>query len=364
MPLPERAGHGPRTSRPCRVSDAAPGSDRSDLGLLFARCLAPPRPEPSAALAECLAAAFQIRAYQPEASPDAAVATIREAVAMADVLGNPSSQARFYLGNALYSLGQFDEARALLLAAREQWAAANLEFGVAWCDHELAWEAILRGAHTEATARLERALLDVYGDREASRDPLITAHLEAALAEAAARSGDHQLAERMAALAVATARGLHGRGPLVMALTRATDVAILGGDLVTASTALTELLQLLCAIGARRWVASALDATVALLTVNSTESAARAARLLGAAEGLRVVLGEAPPTAGRVSDLIEARRADAVDCLGEARFDIEIARGRRATADEALRWAMETHRTRAGSECQNHTRCSLVIGPA
>ncbi|MGH7418465.1 MAG: ATP-binding protein, partial [Candidatus Rokuibacteriota bacterium] len=101
-------------------------------------------------------------------------------------------------------------------------------------------------------------------------------------------------AEPLADEAITAARSVPFRGILVMTLVRGTQAAVLSGRHRRAAALLRELLGLLHELGARRWIADTLEATVLVLEAVGRPEAA--ARLLDASDSLRQALGE-PPTA-------------------------------------------------------------------
>jgi hypothetical protein len=214
--------------------------------------------------------------------------TLREALGMAEQLGDADIVARvgFFLGGTLLSQGRFDEGRTVLLAARDHFHARGNVEAWAWCEHELGWERMLQGDHAGARECFERAvgvIAEPHPERGAG-ERFLTVHLWAGLALAGAVNGSREMAQHLSARAVGAARDLPMRGFLVMALCRATEVGTLIDDDAMAAEALDELLITLRELGAWRWVADALEATVSLLPPGDAEGAAVEARLLGAAD--------------------------------------------------------------------------------
>jgi hypothetical protein len=282
-------------------------------------------------------------------------AKLREALGMAHRLGDTRAVNRvlYFLGPALINQGQFDEGRAVLLAARDYFAAQGEPAAEAWLEHDLGWECMVRGDHPGARACFEAALLCAGEGRtnEAALDRVLAVTLWSDRAMVGAIDGNGEGARYDAARAVATARQLPIGGVLLMALCRAAEVGILVGDDVMAAESLAELLTTLRDLGARHWVAGALEGTVCLLAPGNAEEAAIEARLFGAAEEVRTRFGEGAANAA-VADRLIQRRAEIAALLGPEALAVETDRGRRASSDEALRWALAVLRSRHVHEDQ------------
>ena len=327
---------------------SAAWSSRVGDGRLLARCLAEPRPAPSPALVECLAGTFVLLPEPDESGgPEHVEATLLEALDIARQIGddNGAHRVRLYLGHWLTHQGRYDEGRAALLIGRDHYAARGMPEATAWFEHTLGWECMTRGDHAGARACFERGWRQI-GDScadEAGVDRPLAVHLWTGLAMARAVDGDPG-AHADVARAVATARQLPFGRFLAMTLCRATEVATLVGDETLAIESLAELLATLRELGARQWVAGALEATVSLLPTADAEQAAVEARLLAAAEEIRTKLGEGARAAA-VADLLAKRQTEIAALLGPERLAIETDRGRGASPDEALRWALAALRT-------------------
>jgi hypothetical protein len=185
------------------------------------------------------------------------------------------------------------------------------------------------GDHAGASSHFTAAMTDA--------DRLTAVHVLGGLALAEAAVGNHDEARTHAARAVSLARGIPIDGYLLMALCRATEAAGLIGDDAMGIEALDELLVTLRRFGSQIWVSGALEATVALLPSGDADQAAVEARLLGAAAEIRTRLREVGVAA--VGDRLEKRRAEIEALLGPQRLATETERGRKASIDEALRWA-------------------------
>ena len=323
-------------------------SDRADLWPLLDRCLATPLPPPSPALVECLNAAGFARPERGAGAVD--VELLQKAQAIAEKLGDADmvARTRFYLGHSLAEQGRFDEGRTALLAARRHFAQRAMPEARGWCEQGLGWECLLRGDHAGAAEWFQRTSggIDDAQIEHGALDRFLAIQLWSGLAMIAAIAGDGETARCYVERILTAARELSMRRLLVMGLCRATEVALLSGDESMAAKALDELLVTLREIGALRWVAGALEATVSLLPPRSAGEAVTLIRLLGAAEGVRLRLGEsALPT---ITDQLAERRNEIAALLDPERLAAETDRGRRASSDEALRWALAALRSRPG----------------
>lgn len=96
-------------------------------------------------------------------------------------------------------------------------------------------------------------------------------------------------------------------------------------------------------IGSFNWVAGVLEATVALLPLRSADEAVALIRLLSAAEALRLKQRES--TLPRIANRLAERRTEIAALLDPERLAAEADRGRHASSDEALRWALAALRS-------------------
>jgi predicted ATPase/DNA-binding SARP family transcriptional activator len=324
-------------------------ASRTDVGPLLARCLADPLPAPSRALVECICGAFLGDADAGQL-PDVEQ-RLRRALQVADEIGDADGAARtrFYLGNSIINQGRLEEARSIVTVARDHFADAGLAVPRGWCEHELGWVCLLERDYAGAKECFERALSYVDVDPRAggkdATDVFLAAQMWGGLALTTAALGAADEARHWAEETVVVTKNLPLPGFTVMGLLRASEVAALIEDDAMAAEALAQLLALLRELGSRRWVADALEASVAVLPATTQDDAAMSARLLGKAGELREALGEVASAFGPVTDRVARRRAEILDQLGEAAFGAEIARGKRATADEALRWALAALQT-------------------
>ena len=307
---------------------------------LLDRCLATPLPPPSPALVECLLVAWM---WQTERDLD----LVHRAQAIAEDLRDADMVARtqFLLGSWLAGQGDCYEARTLLLAARDHYAQRAMPEARGWCEQSLGWGSLIRGDHAGAAHWFEQAS---GGLHEAEFEPetldrFLAMQCWSGLAMVSAAAGDGETARRHVERILTAARELSAQNYLAMGLCRATEVALLSGDEPMAATALDELLVTLREIGAFNWVAGALEATVTLLPPRSADEAVTLIRLLSAAEAIRLKQRESALPS--ITDRLAERRTEIAALLDPERLAAESDRGRRASSDEALRWALTALRT-------------------
>jgi hypothetical protein len=325
----------------------------ADPSPLLDRCLAVPLPPPSPALVECLLIAFM---WQAERDLD----LIQRAQAIAEELGDADIVARTqFLRGAWLTDEQrrFEEGRTLLLAARDHFAQRAMPEARGWCEQALGWGCLVRGDQAGAVQWFEQASGGLHEAEfdQGTLDRFLAMQCWSGLAMISAVAGDGETARRHVERILTAARELSvqtgGQGAsapfacnaLAMGLCRATEVALLSGDDAMAATALDELLVTLREIGALSWVAGALEATVALLPPRSVDEAVTLIRLLSAAEAVRLKLGEA--TLPSITDRLAERRTEIAALLDPERLDAEADRGRYASSDEGLRWALAALRS-------------------
>jgi hypothetical protein len=259
-----------------------------------------------------------------------------------------TARVEFFLGYVLLQRGRHEEGRRFLLAGRDYFAAGGCLEAKSWFDLQLGLQAMVRGDHAEGLSHFAagiRSVTDAAGDG-APGDGLISVHILGGLALAEAATGNHDDARAHAARAVALARAIPMGGFLLMALCRATEVAGLIGDDAMGIEALDELLATLRQLGSRQWVSGALEAAVALLPSGDADQATVEARLLGAAGEIRTRLQDVGVAA--IGDRLEKRRAEIAALLGPQVLATETERGRQASIDEALRWALALLRSGRG----------------
>ena len=310
--------------------------DGTDPSPLLDRCLATPLPPPSRALAECLLVAWLWQ--QAERDLD----LLQRAQAIAEELRDADMVARtqFYLGYWLAGQRRCEEGRTLLLAARDHFAQRDMPEARGWCEQALGWECLMRGDQTEAAQWFEQASGGLHEAEfeQGTLDRFLAMQCWSGLAMISAMARDGETARRHVGRILTAARELSVSTSLAMGLCRATEVALLSGDEAMAATALDDLLVTLREIGSFWWVAGALEATVALLPPRSADEAVTLIRLLSAAEAIRLKQGES--TLPSLTDRLAERRTEIAGVLDPERLAAETDRGRHASSDEALRWAL------------------------
>jgi predicted ATPase/DNA-binding SARP family transcriptional activator len=312
-------------------------SESVDFAPLLDRCLADPLPAPSAPLVESLQASWF---FVPEERGAGAVddTPLLRAHAMAVELGDGDLVTRLNLslGYSLIGQGLCDEGLAAVQSAWEHYSSRGRRVPAGWCAQCVGWGHMVVGDLARAAEWFERAV-------EGVDDRFVTLQAWSGLAMVAAMSGAGEEARYHLDRVLTTARDFPMRRFLMMGLCRATEIGLLIGDEAMAATALDELLVTLREIGALRWVAGALEATVALIPPSSAGEAATLTRLLGAAAGIRQILGE--PGLPTLTDQLAQRGTEIAALLNPAQLAAETDRGRQASPDEALRWALAALRS-------------------
>jgi tetratricopeptide (TPR) repeat protein len=236
--------------------------------------------------------------------------------------------ARALLIEVSLSVGEPDEAERHLEALPSCGAASELVR-----EAFLGWVAVVRGDVVAAREHFERSL-----EVEGRKDDWFRAHTFAGLCVVMALLDQPDEAEALGEEAIRAARLCPPRQILVMALTRAAEVAISVDRLERAELILRELLALLRELGARRWVAEALELAAVVI---GPDDPARAAAMFGAGEAVRAALGEPANPVGIVTGRInECRRRIAEEIVAE---DLEDAlrRGRAMAIDDAIAGALD-----------------------
>jgi non-specific serine/threonine protein kinase len=264
---------------------------------------------------------------------DWALDLLGEARTLADQIGDTMGAgfACELLGGLHSDRGEFEEAERLLDEARRRFETADCVAGAWGCRYDRGWLALARGDHRRAAIEFEAAL--ELGRRCESAD--LTAHSLAALAPVLALTGASKRAEALADEAIETARHLGLRLFVVMALTRAAEVAVLLEDPERARDALAESLTLLRDVGGVAWLADTLE-LVALLEGNRQPEAA--VRLLGACD----TLAGGRPSIRAIRGHIEQHRTLVAGLFEPEPFALEWARGQKLSAHEAAAQALAT----------------------
>lgn len=276
--------------------------------------------------------------YEEEGDGEGAERLASEALDMAERVGNEHAVAfsRMVLGIRVLGRGERERAHGLLAAALAQAEALGDRMGMGTCHHDLGWIAMGEADQAAAKAHFERA---VELSRHEEVSETLRLHFLAALAPAAALAGETDRAGSLAAEAVASARGLHLRRVLVMALVRAAETAVLTGALAQARDLVGELLALLAELGARRWVADTIELAAILLETDG--QAQPAARLLGACDGLRQVLGEPAGGLRALAPTVRACRDRLGETLGDGPAAEQEELGRNLSIEEGISYALE-----------------------
>jgi predicted ATPase/DNA-binding SARP family transcriptional activator len=246
-----------------------------------------------------------------DADPERARALIQEAlpVALASDDTDALADVRFALAQLAYGGDEPEEGHRQLELALAAWAHSP---GLtAWCLNELGWAAMAAGDVGKARSHFERALAL---EQQGGPDELLRLHLLAALAPIAALGGEPDRAERLAAEAIGIARNVPLPQILVVALTRAAEAAVVSDRRRRAMVLVGELLALLRDVGARRWVAHALETTA--LVLETDDRIESAARFLRAADSLQRALGESATTMPPLGDRLVACRNRIAGLLG------------------------------------------------
>jgi hypothetical protein len=171
--------------------------------------------------------------------------------------------------------------------------------------------------------------------REAPAE-LLRVHAAAGLAPLAALDGEVGRAQSLAEDAVVAARRLPAAGFLVMALTRASETAVLCGRRPTAL--LREVVGLLLDLGTRAWVVEVLE--MAALVCEAEGRPEAAARLFGACAAIAEAAGD--QAQGRVlSSQVDDCRLKLAEELGGDCLAENESSGRSMSVGEALTFAWE-----------------------
>ena len=103
---------------------------------------------------------------------------------------------------------------------------------------------------------------------------------------------------------------------------------------------------------------------MALTVVADADCAALLASILGAADANRLAMGEQAGTIAPVARRLEQRGAEISALLGHEALTRERERGRRASSDEALRWAIAALESSAHTVDQSADDRSTAGGSA
>ena len=289
---------------------------------------------PSAARVEALIGLATMLRDHPGES-ERCEALFEEALANARRLNDDQlvAQAIFYRSDMILARGDRLEAEQLVRQALSLWEKARFLTGLGWCRGELGWIALAEGSIDAAAIEFEAAL--DFGEQ--TDDETIRAHARPALALVAAFQGDHERARRLATEGIHAAESfVAAPRVLMMALTRAGQVAVLGSD-PTAVAIIFRLLGLLRETGARFWVDEVLELTGLVLADALPE---RAATVLAAGETLREALDAVGTCAGALLERVGRCRATLEETLGPVAWADARRRGNQMTGPEAIEYAL------------------------
>ena len=246
---------------------------------------------------------------------------------MAASLGN--------LGNVTYGQGDFAAARALHEEALAIWRELRDPGGMAASLGNLGNVALEQGDYPSARARHEESL----AIRRELRDPGGIAGSLGYLGAVAHDQGDYPAARMLFEEGLAIRRELRHRAGIAGSLSKLGAVAHDQGDYPAARMLFEEGLVILRELGVRRELASSLEGLAAV--VAALGSSLRAARIWGAAEGLREEVGS--PLAPKDRPRYDRRVAAARAALGDgAAFDRAWQEGHALPLEQAIELALET----------------------
>jgi predicted ATPase/DNA-binding SARP family transcriptional activator len=298
------------------------------------RALAGPARPATPARAEALLALGWLLGDSAQPDPDRSQRLLREALELADRLGDTYGQtrARFLLGCYAIMKGDTERAEHLLIDALERCNESHLT-AKGWCHYELGNALVAAGDVDRAMTHFEQALA------LARRGTLVvlTPEVLAALAPLAALTGNQEWAMALADEAVAAAERLSWRRITTMVLVRASEARILAGKTSEARETLRKLLQIIRDGHGRNFVADALE-TAALVAEMVGHSVA-AARLLGTCEVMRDADREPFGGTRALSSAVRACPPRLLEAVG-ARCEVEKARGRHMSVEDAITYAL------------------------
>jgi predicted ATPase/DNA-binding SARP family transcriptional activator len=253
-----------------------------------------------------------------------------EALALVQAGTDPFSEVlvRLRLADVAVVTGRHDMAREHLQRIQERCTSGRYPLGEAACGMGWAWMALSAGDFDRAAEALERPLQIIATDR----DNFLVPHVLGCATLIRAHDGDPSAA-RLGAEAVASARRFPVPQVVVMALARAAEAAVVSGQPADARPLVVELVETLRHLGARRWVAEALELAA---IVFGDDQPATATLALGAAERLRAALGEVPGPAFLLGAALATANERIKSRLGTEGFALEKARGADLPVDEAL----------------------------
>lgn len=226
------------------------------------------------------------------------------------------------------ALGEYEAANAILREVAAAWRADGDLREIARAYHNLAEVALAQGDHPTARTYLtesRRRKVEAY-------DQWGLVFTDIGLATLAHETGAFAEALATATVATADARERQDKCLIAWALQTAARAAIALDRLDEAAAALGECAALLAITCEQRRIAMALERAAMLARARGQHAAA--ARLLGAADGIRTAIGS-PPTHGEAADR-EGCVAAVREAIGDTAFDGEADAGRRLSQPDAL----------------------------
>jgi predicted ATPase len=237
-----------------------------------------------------------------------------------------------WLGHIHYLRGDADRARPLIEESLALWRELGRNWGGAYALAILGDLAYSQGDHGSARTHCEEALelLRSLGNKAGLVWPLRS------LAHLARREGDSETARSRVEESLAVGHALADKRIIGVSLADLGRVEVDQGHLEAARAVIADSLRLLREIDNTRDIADTLAARASLAAAR--QGPWRAARLLGAAEGIHERIGAHPWSFGRPDrehDVAAARAA-----LGETAFAAAWAEGRAMTMDETVAYVL------------------------
>jgi predicted ATPase/class 3 adenylate cyclase len=289
---------------------------------------------PTAARGEALQAAGRLAHYQGDY--EAAQALFTESLAIHRELGNKHGIAwsLCWLGWVASFQADYGAARGRFAESLGLFRELENNGGIAWSLNGLGTVARDQGDHRAARVLLEESLAIFRG----LGHKWGIAHTLCYLGGAAHDQGDYEAARSLLEEAMAIYREVGDKPGIASSpLGSLGSVARDQGDDAAARVLFTESLALHRELGHRLGIVKDLEGLAALAVAQAQPE--RAARLLGAAEALREVIGAPLPPADRAG---HDRSVPAVrTALGEQAFATAWAEGRAMSLDEAVAFALE-----------------------
>jgi predicted ATPase/class 3 adenylate cyclase len=241
------------------------------------------------------------------------------------------------LGVVLLELGDYPQAQALIEQSLGLWRQLANKPGIAASLHNLAYARSMQGDYPASQALYEETLAL---RRETADKKGIAAALNN-LANVLLEQGNAAAARPLYEEALLLRRELGEQFGVATTLFNLGSIALSQGgleSLTAARAALHESLQLSVDLGIKSVVMYNF-AKLAAAAIAQPGAEVRAARLLGAAEGLRAASGTVMELSER--EVYERTLATARGALGEAAFSAQFEAGQKLTFDEAVQYALE-----------------------